>query len=65
VNFDIIFCKIIDIPKVEEPRGKLTFVKGGTHIPYDIKRVYYLYDVLDGTERGGSDSLKSYSTKAK
>ena len=53
MNFDISHCKIIGLPKIAEPRGNLTFVEGGTHIPFDIKRVYYLYDVPGGAERGG------------
>jgi hypothetical protein len=46
-------CRIIDFPKITDPRGNLTFVEGGHHIPFDIKRVYYLYDVPGGAERGG------------
>lgn len=46
-------CKIIELPKITDPRGNLTFVEGGQHIPFDIKRVYYLYDVPGGAERGG------------
>ena len=46
-------CKIIELPKIAEPRGNLTFVEGGSHIPFDIRRVYYLYDVPGGAERGG------------
>ena len=46
-------CKIIELPKIADPRGNLTFVEGGQHIPFDIKRVYYLYDVPGGAERGG------------
>ncbi len=45
-------CKIIELPKISDPRGNLTFVEGHNHIPYDIKRVYYLYDVPGGAERG-------------
>lgn len=45
-------CKIIELPKISDPRGSLTFVEGGNHIPFDIKRVYYLYDVPGGAERG-------------
>lgn len=45
--------KIIDLPKITDQRGNLTFVEGGKHIPFDIKRVYYLYDVPGGSERGG------------
>lgn len=50
---DINNCKIIELPKIAEPRGNLTFVEGSNHIPFDIKRVYYLYDVPGGAERGG------------
>lgn len=46
-------CKIIELPKISDPRGNLTFVEGGRHIPFDIQRVYYLYDVPGGAERGG------------
>jgi dTDP-4-dehydrorhamnose 3,5-epimerase-like enzyme len=46
-------CTIIDLPKIPEPRGNLTFIEGRRHIPFDIARVYYLYDVPGGAERGG------------
>jgi dTDP-4-dehydrorhamnose 3,5-epimerase-like enzyme len=46
-------CRIIELPKIGDPRGNLTFIEGGNHIPFDIKRVYYLYDVPGGAERGG------------
>ena len=47
-------CKIIELPKISDPRGNLTFIEGeGRHVPFDIKRVYYLYDVPGGAERGG------------
>ena len=46
-------CKIIDLPKILDSRGNLTFIEGGEHIPFEIKRVYYLYDVPGGATRGG------------
>ena len=46
-------CRMIDLPKVTDARGNLTFVEGGMHVPFDIRRVYYLYDVPGGAERGG------------
>jgi hypothetical protein len=46
-------CKIVELPKITDPRGNLTFIEGGDHIPFDIQRVYYLYDVPGGAERGG------------
>lgn len=50
-------CKIINLPKISDPRGNLTFIEGGNHVDFDIKRVYYLYDVPGGAERAGH-SLK-------
>jgi dTDP-4-dehydrorhamnose 3,5-epimerase-like enzyme len=46
-------CRIIELPKIADPRGNLTFIEGNNQIPFDIKRVYYLYDVPGGGERGG------------
>jgi hypothetical protein len=46
-------CRIIDLPKIADPRGNLTFIEGGRHVPFEIRRVYYLYDTPGGAERGG------------
>lgn len=46
-------CEIIELPQIHDRRGNLTFVEGGQHVPFDIKRVYFLYDVPGGAERGG------------
>ena len=46
-------CRLLHLPRVHDPRGNLTFVEGGRHVPFDIQRVYYLYDVPGGAERGG------------
>ena len=46
-------CKIVDLPKIQDPRGNLTFIEGNRHVPFAISRVYYLYDVPGGAERGG------------
>ena len=46
-------CHIIELPRINDPRGNLTFVEAQRHIQFDIKRVYYLYDVPGGSERGG------------
>lgn len=43
----------ITLPQVHDPRGDLTFVEGGNHIPFEIRRVYYLYNVPVDSERGG------------
>ncbi len=45
-------CLLIELPKISDPRGNLSFIEGERHIPFDIKRVYYLYDVPGGTHRG-------------
>lgn len=45
-------CKILELPKISDPRGNLTFIETELHVPFDIKRVYYLYDVPGGAERG-------------
>ena len=46
-------CRIVNLPKIADPRGNLTFVEGGGLVPFDIKRVFYLYDVPGGADRGG------------
>lgn len=46
-------CRIIDLPKINDVRGNLTFIEGGRHIPFRIERVYYLYDVPGGATRAG------------
>jgi dTDP-4-dehydrorhamnose 3,5-epimerase-like enzyme len=46
-------CQIIELPKVHDPRGNLTFIESNNQIPFAIQRVYYLYDVPGGSERGG------------
>jgi dTDP-4-dehydrorhamnose 3,5-epimerase-like enzyme len=46
-------CRIIDLPKIDRREGNLTPVEGGHHIPFDIARVYYMYDIPGGQSRGG------------
>lgn len=46
-------CRIIELPKIYEPRGNLSFVESNNHIPFSIERVYYVYDVPGGSDRGG------------
>lgn len=45
--------KIIDLPKITDPRGNLTVVEGMKQVPFDIKRTYWVYDVPGGEHRGG------------
>ena len=44
---------MINLPKIRDHRGNLTFIESEGHIPFDIKRVYYVYDVPGGAVRGG------------
>lgn len=46
-------CKRIELPKITDPRGNLTFIEADKHIPFTIRRVFYLYDVPGGAERAG------------
>ncbi|MGY1820331.1 sugar 3,4-ketoisomerase [Geodermatophilus sp. SYSU D00079] len=46
-------CRLVDLPRITDPRGNLTFIEGGAQIPFDVARVYYLYDVPGGESRGG------------
>jgi dTDP-4-dehydrorhamnose 3,5-epimerase-like enzyme len=46
-------CKLINLPKITDPRGNLSVIEGRVQIPFDIKRVYYLYDVPGGSARAG------------
>lgn len=45
--------KIINLPKIEDPRGNLTFIEGENHFPFKIERTYWIYDVPGGETRGG------------
>jgi hypothetical protein len=52
-RFSVDQCRIVELPKVSDPRGNLTFIEGRRHVPFDFQRMYYLYDVPGGAERGG------------
>ena len=54
--------KIIELPKIMDPRGNLTFAEALTMVPFDIKRAYWVYDVPGGESRGGHahKSLKQF-----
>jgi len=51
-------CAIVDLPKISDSRGSLTFIEGARHVPFDIRRVYYLYDVPGGERRAGHAHLE-------
>ena len=49
--------QIINLPRIEDPRGNLSVIEGDI-LPYEVKRVYYLYDVPGGAERGGHSHIE-------
>ena len=53
-------CKIINLPKILDERGNLSFVEENRHIPFAIKRTYWLYDVPGGERRAGYSLLDTY-----
>ena len=53
MKYSIEQCVIIDLPKISDARGNLTFIEANRHVPFAIERVYYIYDVPGGSERGG------------
>ena len=52
-NYPLGHVRLIDLPVVSDPRGDLTFVEGERHVPFPIRRVYYLYNVPVDAVRGG------------
>lgn len=53
-------CKIIELPKIQDPRGNLSFIEEEKHFPFEIKRVYWIYDVPGGQIRGGHAFRKQH-----
>lgn len=51
-RFNLDDCRVVDLPRITDPRGNLTFVEGDQHVPFPIKRVFYLYDVPTAASRG-------------
>ena len=45
-------CRMIELPKIIDDRGNLSFIEGTVHVPFEIKRTYFLYDVPEKSERG-------------
>ena len=52
-NNTVFDCSIIDVSKIHNKSGNITVVENGKNIPFDVKRIYYLYDVPGGEARGG------------
>jgi hypothetical protein len=51
-------CRIVELPRIHDPRGNLTFIESSRHVPFEMKRIFYLYDVPGGATRAGH-ALKS------
>lgn len=47
------YYELLELPRIPEGRGSLTFLEGGRHVPFEIARVYYLYDVPASATRAG------------
>lgn len=52
-HYSVYDCSIVPLNKIHNRAGNITVVEGETSVPFDIKRVYYLYDIPGGEERGG------------
>lgn len=50
---DIHCCNVVELTKIHNPAGNITIIENGNHQPFNVSRVYYLYDVPGGSERGG------------
>lgn len=51
-------CRLIELPRIERPEGSITPVEAGVTVPFDVARVYYLYDLVGGSGRGGHAHLE-------
>ena len=51
-------CRLIDLPKIPDARGNLTFIEGGRHLPFVFPRVYWLYDVPGGSGAAGTPTAR-------
>jgi len=52
-NNTVFDCSIVDVSKVHNEAGNITVIENGINIPFDVKRIYYLYDIPGGEARGG------------
>lgn len=52
--------RILEFSKVCDPRGNLSFIEGGCHVPFPIRRVFYIYDVPGGATRGSHAHMKCH-----
>jgi hypothetical protein len=57
---DVQSCKVVELTKIHNLAGNITIIQNGDNQLFDVKRVYYLYDILGGSERGGHAHKKLY-----
>jgi dTDP-4-dehydrorhamnose 3,5-epimerase-like enzyme len=57
---DMCGARLINLPKIMDPRGTLSVIEGNHHLPFEIKRVFYLYDVPTGQARGAHAHKELY-----
>ena len=57
-NNTVYDCSVIDVSKIHNEAGNITVVENGENIPFEVKRIYYLYDVPSGETRGGHAHYK-------
>jgi hypothetical protein len=57
---DIYSCNVVELTKIHNPAGNITIVQNGEHQPFNIQRIYYLYDVPGGSDRGGHAHKELY-----
>ena len=57
---DIHSCNVVELTKIHNPAGNITIVQNGSHQPFNVRRVYYLYDVPGGSDRGGHAHKELY-----
>ena len=58
MGFPLEFCSVIQLPKINDQRGNLTFVEENKHVPFEIKRVFYIYDIPTAQNRGAHANRK-------
>jgi hypothetical protein len=57
---DIYNCNVVELSKIHNPAGNITIIENGGRLPFNIRRVYYLYDIPGGSERGGHAHKELY-----
>ena len=50
---DVFSCNVVELSKIHNPAGNITIVQNDHDLPFNVRRVYYLYDVPSGSDRGG------------